>query len=469
MREKNKKIIYSVLIIFILIILKNATVKAATTSLSANITEPTEGQSVTVTASVNAGAWNLNFSGAGKSETIYGYTQTNANSSDSRSITFTAGSAGTTYTFSLTGDMTDITSNTSEPVNKSITIKVKSNSSTSNGSSNSENKPNSGNNNTTTTTKSSNANVKMITTSPVDFSGFKPSKTSGYAVNVENDVDKINVSVNKEDSKASVSLLNKTNSDTGKSWVYIAEGNNEIAVTVTSEDGKKQNTYTISVTRKAKEETEETKQPEEPEENSEEEPMEETFGLTELNIEGLKLNPKFQTDVYEYNVELKEDLEKLNIKTLATKANSEIEITGNENLQEGENIITIIVKGENEAETVAYQIVVNKTLEKQEVTSNAEQEKQEKMKKITILSVAGGVILIIVIAVIIVKIKKSKNSNEDYIPYENLTDDNEDEDYPENNNYEKNDEIEEQIEDTEEEFYEEKPKKKKRSKGKRFK
>lgn len=470
MKEKNKKILYSILIIFILIILKNVTVKAATTSLSANTTEPTEGQSVTVTASVSAGAWNLSFSGAGKSETIYGYTQTNANSSDSKSITFTAGSAGTTYTFSLTGDMTDITSNSSEPVNKSITITVKSSSSTSGGSSNSKNNSNSGSsNNSTTTTKSSNANVKMITTSPVDFSGFKPSKTSEYAVTVENDVDKIYVSVDKEDSKASVSLLNKTNSDTGKSWVYIAEGNNEIAITVTSEDGKNQNTYTINVTRKAKEETEEPKQPEEPEVNSEEEPMEEAFGLTELNIEGLKLNPQFQTDVYEYNVELKEDLEKLNITALATKANSEIEITGNENLQEGENIITIIVKGENEAETVAYQIIVNKTLEKQEVISNSEQEQQAKMKKIIILSVAGGVILIIVIAVIIVKIKKSKNSNEVYIPYENLTDDYEDEDYSEDNAYEKKDEIEEQNEEIEDEFYEEEPKKKKHSKGKRFK
>ena len=56
---------------------------------------------------------------------------------------------------------------------------------------------------------------------------------------------------------------------------------------------------------------------------------------------------------------------------LATKENSNIEITGNENLKEGENIITIIVKGENEAETVTYQIIVNKTLEttKKEITN----------------------------------------------------------------------------------------------------
>lgn len=313
-----------------------------------------------------------------------------------------------------------------------------------------------------TTTKSSNANVKMITTSPIDFSGFKASKTSGYAVTVENNVDKINVNVSKEDSKASVSLLNKTNSDKGKSWVYLAEGNNEINVIVTSEDGKNQKTYTINVTRKAKDEktnesekTDEKENTEETNENTETEPKEETFGLSELKLEGLELSPEFKTDIYEYNVDLKEDLEKLNITALATKENSNIEITGNENLKEGENIITIIVKGENDAETVAYQVIVNKIVEKQEDTSN--QTNQNKMKKIIILSVAGGIIVIIIVAVIL-KNKKSKGLNGGYIPYENLNDE-----YDEENDNQI-------VEDTEDdEFYEEKTKKKKHSKGKRFK
>lgn len=454
MREKNKRILFSILIIFILLILKNTTVKAATTSLSANNTEPTEGQSVTVKASVNAGAWNLNFSGAGKSETIYGYTQTNANSSDSKSITFTAGSAGTTYTFSLTGDMTDISSSTSEAVNKSITIKVKSNSSTPNSSSSNGNPNNGGGNTSTPQTKSNNANVKMIKTSPVDFTGFKANKTSGYEVTVENNVDRINVNVSKEDSKSSVSLLNKTNSDTGKSWVYIAEGNNEIDVTVTAENGTTKKTYTINVTRKAKEEQPQ-EEPEQPEEETPEEPMEEIFGLSELKIEGLELNPQFQTDIYEYKIELNDNLEKLNITTLATEANSTIEILGNEELKEGENIITILVKGENEEKTATYQIIVNKKMPIIENINNMEQDHQQMIKKIVLVSAAGGVILIIIIASIIVKIKKSKNLSNEYIPYENVLD-----------NYEEN-EIEEQNDD--DEFFEEETKKKKHSKGKRFK
>lgn len=303
---------------------------------------------------------------------------------------------------------------------------------------------------TTTTEKSSVATLSNLGIRPNDFSGFK-ANTYFYNVEVPNETEKIEVYASKGQSGQTIS---------GTGTKTLKEGANAFNVVVTAEDGKTQKTYTINVTRKAKEEqaepTEETEQPEE-DGNSEEEPIVETFGLTELNIEKLELDPQFKTDVYEYKVDLKEDLEKLNITTLATKANSEIEITGNENLQEGENVITIIVKGENEAETVAYQIIVNKTLEKQEDTSNQEQE--EKNKKIIILSVAGGAILIIVIAVIAAKVKKSKNLDDDYIPYQNLI-----------NDYEEDSQVEEQIiEDTEnDEFYEE-SKKKKRSKGKRFK
>ena len=108
MKKIVHKLLYIVIISLIYIAFNSIKVEAASVSLSASTTEPTEGQSVTVTANVTAGAWNLTLSGAGKSETLYGYTQSASNSSDSKSITFTAGSVGTTYNFTLTGDMTDI-------------------------------------------------------------------------------------------------------------------------------------------------------------------------------------------------------------------------------------------------------------------------------------------------------------------------------------------------------------------------
>ncbi len=447
-----KKRIFSVIFAIFLIFAINNYCKAATASIQCNNTAEIN-KTITISVSGSAVQWNLYLKVNG--QLIASNSEldnVNGNRTISFSGNYTPQSEGN-LTVTLEGSITEASNGSTIKSFGTRNISVTKSSSNSNSTSSSQN--NSGTNNATTTTKSSNANVKMITTSPIDFSGFKASKTSGYAVTVENNVDKINVNVSKEDSKASVSLLNKTNSDKGKSWVYLAEGNNEINVTVTSEDGKNQKTYTINVTRKAKDEkTEETEETEKIEENSEEQPMEEVFGLSELKIEGSELSPEFKTDVYEYNVNLKENLEKLNITALATKENSNIEITGNENLKEGENIITIIVKGENEAETVTYQIIVNKTLEKQEDTSN--QTNQDKIKKIIILSVAGGVILIIIISAIVVKNKKSRRTDDDYIPYENLMD-----------NYNENNEEEQTIED--EENYEKRTKRNKHSKGKRFK
>lgn len=441
-----KKKIFSVIFAIFLIFAIDNYCKAATAAIQCSSTAEIN-KTITISVSGSAVQWNLNLKVNGQSIASNSeLDNVDGNKTISFSGNYTPQSEGN-LTVTLEGSITEASDDSTIKSFGTKNISVTKSSSNSNPDSSSQN-----NSVTNNTTKSSNANVKMITTSPVDFSGFKASKTSGYAVTVENNVDKINVNVSKEDSKASVSLLNKTNSDKGKSWVYLAEGNNEINVTVTSEDGKNQKTYTINVTRKAKEEkteeTEKTEEQEETNENAETDPMKEVFGLTELKIEGLELNPEFKTDIYEYNVDLKEDLQKLNITTLATKENSNIEITGNENLKEGENIITIIVKGENDAETVAYQVIVNKIVEKQEDTSN--QINNDKIKKVIIVSIAGAIIVIIIIAVV-VKTRKSKRINDDDYEEEN------DNDY-------------QIVDDTEDdEFYEEEPKKKKRSKGKRFK
>lgn len=291
----------------------------------------------------------------------------------------------------------------------------------------------------TVTEKSNVATLANLGITPNDFSGFK-ANTFSYNIEVPNDVEKIEVYAKKGQS-------GQTISGTGTKTLNV--GTNKFEISVTAEDGTTKKTYTINVTRKEKEEQEET---------PEEEPMEEVFGLSELKIEGLELNPQFQTDIYEYKIDLNDDLEKLNVTTLATEANSNIEILGNEELKEGENVITILVKGENEEKTATYQIIVNKTMPIIENIKNMEQDHQQMIKKIIVVSAAGGVILIIIIASIIVKIKKSKGSSSGYIQYENMLD-----------NYEEN-EIEEQNDDNyDDEFFEEETKKKKRSKGKRFK
>lgn len=306
----------------------------------------------------------------------------------------------------------------------------------------------------TTPEKSKVATLSNLGIRPNDFSGFKPN-TYSYITEVPNDVDKIEVYAAKGHSGQTISGTGVNKS--------LKVGENKFDVTVTAEDGKTTKTYTINVIRKEAEVKPSEEEPNENEPNEEqpngEDPVQEVFGLSDLTIEGLKLKPQFRTDVYEYTLELKEDIEKLDITALSTHADTNIEITGNENLVEGENIITIVVKTVDEEsgmydKIATYQIVVNKILPKEVVGSNSE---QNKMEKIIIISAAGAILLIVVILVI-VKVKKSnKMYDEDYETYNDLE------------NYEDKSTKEEIIENKpeENEFYEEI--KKIKSKGKRFK
>lgn len=312
------------------------------------------------------------------------------------------------------------------------------------------------------TTKSSVATLANLGIKPNDFSGFKPNTTS-YSTEVPNDVETIEIYASKGQSGQTITGTGKKN---------LKEGTNTFEISVTAEDGKTKKTYTLNITRKTNEEEKDKKDETETEtEEGEEEPID-IFGLSELKIKNLKLSPEFQTDIYEYKIELTEDIDKLDISTVATDVNSNIEITGNEQLEEGENIITILVTGEDGEKSAAYQIIVNK---KTTTIEDVENEDKYDMKKIIIIAGAGALTLIVVI-LIIVKVIKNKKDNqyydddyEEYDDYEDEDDYNDTEEIDENNDNE--DLTTDFINDEPSEDYykEEKIKKKKRSKGKRFK
>lgn len=476
MKKTIYKLVYICLLTIVFLVLKSQKVLGASAELSATTMEPSEGQSVTVTANVTAGAWNLQLEGNGKSETIYGYTQSNSNSSDSKKITFTAGNAGTTYTFTLKGDMTDISSEHSEPVNKSITITVKAPVVTP-PTQQPETPP-------ATVTKSSEARLKNFGIKPNDFSGFKRDKLE-YSTEVPNDVSEVEIYAEKLHDKATVQ-------GTGK--VQLKEGNNTFEVKVTAEDGTTTKTYKLTIKRRTaaeeeaangearlsslgikpekydfegfnKDKTEysvqipenineievyataidskaqitgtgiitleegestleiiviavngtkktysinvirtEAETTEEPEQ-----PIEEKFGLSKLSIAGVTLNPKFDVETYEYKIDIKEVITSLQIIAEANDKDATVEIVGNENFQDGENVITILVKNDKTEEIATYQIIANVSVEVEQVPMSwlkpSTWGKEEIIKIILIV-----VLIILIISAIILKINISKEN-----------------------------------------------------------
>ena len=251
------------------------------------------------------------------------------------------------------------------------------------------NSSNSSNKSTTTSTKSTNANLANLGINPNDFTGFK-SGTTTYNVEVENNVTEVTVYAKAQDSKAKIS-------GTGKKT--LEEGKNALNVVVTAENGTTK-TYTINVTRKASDENKEEKPKEETTEQKEE--IKEVKGLSELKIAGIEMTPKFNPEVFSYTVNYVGNDTKLNITTKTGDASATVEITGNEDLVEGDNLINILVT-DKDGKVYTYQVTVKKSLSNQNEANG-----QLNIKNIIIIAV----IVILVLGIIIFVVKKIRNRND---------------------------------------------------------
>lgn len=243
--------------------------------------------------------------------------------------------------------------------------------------------------------KSSNANLANLGIRPHDFTGFKYGTTS-YEVEVPEDTEKIEVYANVQDEKAKV---------TGTGSKTLEKGENKFDVVVTAEDGTTK-TYTIKVNRKTQEEKEQKTEGDIKEELGN--------GLEKLTIGSLKLSPEFKTNVYEYTVKYIGDSTKLEVEATPTDEKYEVEIVGNDNLQEGENFITILVSEVNGNNIATYQVKVNKSLIDEEAIAREEEEKKQRQQIITIGTVGAiAVVTVIAIGAIIVH-KRNQRLEREY-------------------------------------------------------
>lgn len=220
-----------------------------------------------------------------------------------------------------------------------------------------------------------------ITPEEYDFKGFnKDTKT--YTFEIPSEVEKITIHAEPVNSKATVK---------GTGEITLKDGLNEIEVEVTAGDGKTEK-YLLKITR-----------------GSSATINGNTFGLSQLQIAGVTLSPKFDTEKYQYTVGLKEDIDSLEITAKSNNENATIEIIGNEDLEQGENTITILVTDSETGEVVTYQIVVNKNIIKQTAVAKVEWLKPSTWgMREKILVAAAVVLLVVIIVAIIIKVRLSR-------------------------------------------------------------
>jgi len=216
--------------------------------------------------------------------------------------------------------------------------------------------------------------------------------TTTYYVTVPTDVKSIEVNAEAENEELTPKISGTTLS---------SKGENTVKVTVTSKS-KDTRMYTIIATKQ--------------DDNG--------LKLEKLEIKDATLEPEFSENKYTYKAKMEiikeeDELKPLEIVTKANSESAEIEILGNSNLSEGDNLITILVKDDEDVTT--YQVNVNISSKKKittiEETSNKFVETvdfckdkiiewfSDNTRKIATI-IAGAVVLLVIIILIIVKIYK---------------------------------------------------------------
>lgn len=226
--------------------------------------------------------------------------------------------------------------------------------------------------------KSNTKNLKSLTVENYKLEPEFDPEVTEYNLTVGTDVEKLEVSAIPQDENSKVEITGNTD---------LLLGENTINIKVTAED-ETVKIYKINVSK-----------------------IEEvSLQLSKLEIENYTLTPEFSQDIYEYTLNIGDtSITSLNVIASSNTQNAVIEIAGNNELKPGKNIITVLVK--DEENTTVYQIVVNISEEYNVVAKTGINDNDLYMYT----GIAAGILIIIMIIIAIVK-KRKKDNEEEFAP-----------------------------------------------------
>lgn len=197
-------------------------------------------------------------------------------------------------------------------------------------------------------TQKGNANLEALR---LDREGMTPAfdkNITEYYLTVTNEVKKIEVLAVTSNPEASVQITGNTK---------LEEGLNTIKIQVTSEDKKEKKTYTIQVTRTANLALANT-------------------NLEILAIENVLLSPPFDPNETNYAAEVAKGVNDLNVFAVPENEKATVQISGDKNLKEGNNTVTVVVTAANGFSKKKYQIQVYQRNEEEQKQYEEEQKQQ---------------------------------------------------------------------------------------------
>ena len=235
-------------------------------------------------------------------------------------------------------------------------------------------------------TKSSNNSLKELSIGTGKLTPEFSRDTYEYSVEFDDtvnlyDLSEIEVSATAEDEKASVR-------GTGK--IQLTEGENNISINVTAENGAVR-TYTIKVNKPQKVE-------------------QSALRLKTLVLNGINKNGEYQTinfdldpETFEYNLTVPNEITAISINPTTENEDIIIETNGSDSLNEGKNKIVIILTSPSD-NTITTTYTLNIERQAAIVENNDSISKEQ----IIYMAIAGGIVLIILIIIIVAIIKHKK-------------------------------------------------------------
>lgn len=172
-----------------------------------------------------------------------------------------------------------------------------------------------------------------------------------YYLTVNNNINNLEILTVPENKNSKIEIIGNEN---------LKEGLNIIKVQITSEDNSSSTSYIINVTKTNNIEDANT-------------------NLETLAIQNYLLYPNFDNTVTNYNVEVANDTNNINLLAISEDEEAKIEIDKNDKLQEGNNTIKITVTAKNNYTKKVYKINVYRRNENEEKEYKLEQEENKEL------------------------------------------------------------------------------------------
>lgn len=225
--------------------------------------------------------------------------------------------------------------------------------------------------------KSSNNYLSSITINAGNLSPEFYRETFEYTVeNLPEDIVELEINATAEDERAHIS---------GLGVVSLNPGENRIQINVTAENENVRE-YILIVNRK-------------------QELVESDLRLTTLEISQINRNGEFSTleipfdkETFEYKVEVDNDIVDLDVNPTVEREGIIVETTGEKNLKDGENIVSITLKAQNDQNIQASYVVKVNRKSGMEVSANVGQ--KDETWKIVVIGISLLILVIEIIAYI---------------------------------------------------------------------